>query len=274
MAVFAKYLTDSNSWYIDALKKKALVDAAKTEGWLDDILSYMNYHIDTIRLLGVFLLYLLFGSLWVAYQYDFSIINSLFFSISALAGGGRLAIPDGAPDSHYAIIGIYVCTGIPVMAIATGVIAHAIVFSNESDDSLRQKMQARLTETELELMKIFGIDDGNGDIDPKEFVVLTLVRIGALEPELIKMIFGLYDSLAEDSKGVITYETLQQMSISRGTSRKSFGGKSDSRMSINTSRKSLIDKNAERLSLRKIGTEPVNKDVDGNRNDVEVVEIV
>ena len=211
MAVFAKYLTDSKSWYIEALRKKALTDAANTDGWGDDIWSFIIYHIESIKLLSAWFLWIGFGSMWVAFTHNWSCIDSLFFALSALSSGGRVAIPDDSPDRDYIIIGLYVMTGIPVMAIATGVIAHAIVFKNESVNSLNKKMMVRMTETELELMKAFGIEDGSGDIDAQEFVILTLVRIGALEPELIHYITGLYDSLTVDSSGMLTYETLQNM---------------------------------------------------------------
>jgi hypothetical protein len=157
------------------------------------------------------------GAVWISVTNNWGPLDSILFALSALSGGGRLAIPDGSPDAHYVIVGLYVMTGIPVMAIATGVIAHAIVFTNESVDSLHEKMMVRMTETELLLMKAFGIEDGSGEIDAKEFVILTLVRIGALEPELIHYITGLYDSLTDDNSGQLTYETLQNMQQNLGS---------------------------------------------------------
>lgn len=213
VAVFAKYLAHSKNWYVEALKKKALEEALATDRWLDDMLSRISYHIESITLLCAFFLWFLFGAVYVGLNFDFTFIDSIFFALSSLSAGGRLAIPDNADDIHYVVVGLYVCTGIPVMNIAMGVIANAVVSSHESAESLRDKMMARITETELELMKIFGIEDGSGDIDAKEFVVLTLVRIGALEPELIKMITELYDNLAEDSSGALTHRSLQQMNI-------------------------------------------------------------
>ena len=212
MAVFAKYLSDSKSWYVEALKKKALEDAAATDGYLDDIISLLSYHAENIMLFSGFALWVAFGALYVAFSFGYSSINSVFFALSALAGAGRVAIPASAADGHYIAIGLYVCTGIPVMALAMGIIAHFIVVRNESTESLNEKMMARITETELHFMKLFGIEDGSGDIDAHEFVILTLVRIGALEPELIRTISELYDSLSEDNNGNLTYETLQNMS--------------------------------------------------------------
>lgn len=43
------------------------------------------------------------------------------------------------------------------------------------------KIAAPLKQEEIKYMQAFGIDDGDGLLDAKEFVVLTIIRIGERE---------------------------------------------------------------------------------------------
>ena len=47
------------------------------------------------------------------------------------------------------------------------------------------KIAAPLTDKEIKFMQTFGIDDGDGLLDTKEFVVLTIIRVGNVAPQLV-----------------------------------------------------------------------------------------
>lgn len=76
------------------------------------------------------------------------------------------------------------------------------------DKSIFEKIVAGVTEEEIEFMKIFEIDDGDGTIDSKEFIILTVVRIGAAPPQLINQIHARFDILDRQHKGKISYDDL------------------------------------------------------------------
>jgi hypothetical protein len=71
------------------------------------------------------------------------------------------------------------------------------------------KIAAPLTSKELKFMQNFGIDDGDGFLDTKEFVVLTIVRIGGVPPHLITNILTRYKTLTINvSSHMISYESI------------------------------------------------------------------
>lgn len=100
------------------------------------------------------------------------------------------------------------------MAISLGMIANSV--SNIGGSRLlEQKLSARITEEEIEMMESFGIVDDDGTLDAKEFAILTLVRIGALQPSLICMIHERFEEIDVNKTGKITYDDLMRHGSSK-----------------------------------------------------------
>eukprot|EP00602_Paraphysomonas_sp_CaronLab_P009560 CAMPEP_0185020120 /NCGR_PEP_ID=MMETSP1103-20130426/2725_1 /TAXON_ID=36769 /ORGANISM="Paraphysomonas bandaiensis, Strain Caron Lab Isolate" /LENGTH=787 /DNA_ID=CAMNT_0027550835 /DNA_START=268 /DNA_END=2631 /DNA_ORIENTATION=- len=211
MAVFAKSLADAKSkWYVDAMKKQAMEAARKTEGYWDDIVASIEYYGPKFQIHILFILWFAVGVLWGWVCVDWPLLNGVYFSMSAMATGGLWPIPDDSPEWHFLFGGIYVVVGVPVMAISFGLMANS-VSSIGGSLSLEEKIGARVTDQELDMMKEFGIENGDGAIDAREYVILVLVRIGALAPELISTINQAFQKLDKKGSGFITYEDLQEV---------------------------------------------------------------
>jgi Ca2+-binding EF-hand superfamily protein len=73
---------------------------------------------------------------------------------------------------------------------------------------LEEKMKTRITDEELDTMKACGMENGDGFIDASEFVILILVRIHAVNPELISVIEERFAELDADNSGNLSYEEL------------------------------------------------------------------
>lgn len=82
------------------------------------------------------------------------------------------------------------------------------VMEPPEDQSIFEKIVANVTQEEIDFMKIFGIDDGDGTIDNKEFIILTVVRIGAAPPHLINQINERFRMLDRKREGRISYDDL------------------------------------------------------------------
>jgi len=209
MAAFATILVDSKTkWYVEAMKVKALEEAGNTEGYWDDIEAFFTVHGPKLKIHGIFLLWTFVGVLWSCLAIKWPLIEGLYFAVSSLTTGGLWAIPEDSPAWHYAFVAVYVVGGVPVMAISLGMIANSV--SNMGGSRLlEQKISARITDEEVDMMESFGIVDDDGCIDAKEFAILTLVRIGALQPSLICMIHERFEEIDVNKTGSITYDDLK-----------------------------------------------------------------
>jgi len=58
------------------------------------------------------------------------------------------------------------------------------------------------------MMKRFHMDDGDGKIDRHEFVLLCVVRMGALSPEFIGTIYKRFEELDADGSGSLDYHEI------------------------------------------------------------------
>ena len=76
------------------------------------------------------------------------------------------------------------------------------------DNSLLEKIVAEVTDEEIGFMKMFQIDDGDGTLDCREFIILTAVRIGAAPPALISQINERFAMLDRKHEGSIKYEDI------------------------------------------------------------------
>ena len=105
-------------------------------------------------------------------------------------------------------VSLYIIVGVPLMAISCGISAHNISMYGQSP-KMDGLLNAAVTEDEVVMLKHLGIEDNDGSISEGEFAVLILVRIGALNPDLIGVLFDRYDELARDDMGKVTYDTLR-----------------------------------------------------------------
>jgi hypothetical protein len=209
MAIFARTLVSAQkNWYIEAMNKRKYEEALETEGYKDDVIAALIYYWPKVKIYIYFWIWAFVGTSFCLLTGKWTFVDSLFFSISAMSTGGFLNIEDNSPNWHFLFVAVYVIVGVPVMAITCGLMAHQIANIGKSDE-LEEKINAQVTEDELEMMTLLKIEDGDGSIDGTEFTILVLVRIGALNPDLIGVLYERFNDLDVKKEGKITYDDLQ-----------------------------------------------------------------
>lgn len=87
-----------------------------------------------------------------------------------------------------------------------------IVNPNEID--LHKKISAPLIQPELEYMKSFGMENGDGFISRKEYTMLIIIRIGRVKATVVEQIRKQFQDLLvyHGEKKLLSYEHLQRVS--------------------------------------------------------------
>jgi Ca2+-binding EF-hand superfamily protein len=208
MAAFARSIVESQKkWYLDSLLRQAMTDAARTDEIWDDIVAYVNYWYPKLKVPLLFVTWATLGIIWSCIYVEWTFIDGLYFVTSGLATGGMWPIPPDSPEWFFFFVGVYVSCGVPIMALAVGTVAD-IVANTRSENMLDEKMNARVTDEELQLMTDCGIENGDGFIDMAEFVILILMRLRAVSPELIGVIEDRFVVLDADKNGTLTHKEL------------------------------------------------------------------
>ena len=85
---------------------------------------------------------------------------------------------------------------------------------NPNEMELHKKIGAPLTSDEIEYMKSYGIDDGDGFISRKEYTMLIIMRIGRVNVKIVDQIRRQFQDLLifHGEKKYLSYEHLQRYS--------------------------------------------------------------
>mmetsp|Transcript_520 Transcript_520/g.922 ORF Transcript_520/g.922 Transcript_520/m.922 type:complete len:220 (+) Transcript_520:44-703(+) len=197
---------------MEALKRENLEKAFLTEGIWDDIAAGLVYYMPKLRIYILFSIWVVIGVTWACLVIKWSVLESAMFVLTTLSTSGLKSIPDNASNLSYALVAVYMTIGIPLMAVVFGITATAAVARKVNDIS-NQEMLAPITEEELCMMRSFGMEDGDGSLDTKEFIILMLVRIGVLNPELVCIINQQFYDIDTNGTGTITYEDITKADI-------------------------------------------------------------
>lgn len=95
------------------------------------------------------------------------------------------------------------------MALAMGNVASMLLTIGDPDEA-EKTLASRVTEEELEMMKKFNLDDGDGHISRSEFILLCSVRLGALSPDLIGKINERFQKLDKSGDGTLCYAEITE----------------------------------------------------------------
>jgi hypothetical protein len=218
MAFFAGRL--KQNWYAEAEEKAKLVTVNENSNVVYFNVLKILYFLKRNHVHCLSILWLAFGTLWSLVSVQWSFLDSLYFSITSLSTGGMWAIPENSPDSHYFIVAAFTSTGAPILCLSAGIFAYYLCrFSYHID--LVEAMHSPITSEELEMMQVLDIADDDLKVDKTEYVLLILIRIKAVQPELIAAVLAHFNAMDEVNSGSFTYEKLLAPPVNRPLSVKS-----------------------------------------------------
>jgi hypothetical protein len=188
LAAFARMLIGSKAnWYLEALHLRDLETKRLNQSMWDNFYDSVIFYFKKGKAIFFFLLWLMFGVLWSTLAVGWTLENGLYFSVTCMSTGGIWNLPDDASDQMLFVTALFTCTGAPIMMITFGTLAQ-LVNTLTSSSALTQELSRPMTYLELEFMQFEVIEDTDGYIDASEFTLLMLVRLKALNPELISTI--------------------------------------------------------------------------------------
>jgi hypothetical protein len=118
LSIIARQVVESKKlWYIEAMRKQAILEALKTEEIWDDVVALVKYWAPKLFIPVMFIAWEAFGILWSCYFVKWSFADALYFVASGLTGGGMWLIPEDSPSWYFFFTAVYVTFGAPLMAI-------------------------------------------------------------------------------------------------------------------------------------------------------------
>lgn len=154
---------------------------------LDNFYDAVLFNCKKVKGFFYFLMFLSFGVLFSCLSSHWSFQQGLYYAVTCMSTGGLWGLPDDATDAQLFVTALFTAVGAPVMMLTFGTLAQ-VVNSLSSSSALHRELARPMTFLELEFMQFEVIEDTDGFIDASEFTLLMLVRLKALNPELISTI--------------------------------------------------------------------------------------
>merc|ERR1711865_721687 len=169
------------------------------------------------------ILSILTGTLLGVYHYNFSWVNSFYWSVLTLTtvGYGDF-VPDGTAQRVTG--GLFVIFGTSIMALSVTQLM-AILIASFQRDELIKYVTPPLTQEALDALDVSGSWAETGDvaITRDHYVRFMLIRGGFVDPEVIEDFDDSFDRLDADGNGVLTENDLNPVSdgVNHPSARKS-----------------------------------------------------
>lgn len=106
------------------------------------------------------------------------------------------------------MIAAFCAVGIPIHVTAMCAFASLLVNVGSVDDAV-DSLKEPITEKEIEMLRELGIvAKSDPQLDKLDFLVLCVVRIGAISPELVQFIISYFSELDADGNGKLSVDEL------------------------------------------------------------------
>lgn len=201
-------MADSNSWSKDVEEKAQYNKIMSFSGnyWLK-LTTFITFNWVKVRIVLLWCLFALFGTLLMVCQYGWTFWAGLYFAVSSMSTGGLKPIPRDAEDADYFVVGLFSAIGVPLMGLAMGTIGQSLMGHDTMED-VEAVLNSPISKVELDDMKAIHGIGFEREINKHEFILLSAVRLGYLDPDAISHMCRKYDSFKRDNSGQLTYDDL------------------------------------------------------------------
>lgn len=197
-----KVVEDSDDWFTNLMQKREYEKAIKDRRFHIRLLAWCKYNYESLRAILIWLV-------WLGIMIMYSMINvgwpfreAQYFAISSLSTGGHWSIPTDSPDWFYAVTGFFAAIGVPIMAIAMASVA-TLLIDQGNLQATQETINEDVTAEELKMLRRFNLENGDGQVDRAEFIILCMVRMGT-DPNLIEYISERFKLLDKDNGGTLS----------------------------------------------------------------------
>mmetsp|Transcript_12749 Transcript_12749/g.20758 ORF Transcript_12749/g.20758 Transcript_12749/m.20758 type:complete len:502 (+) Transcript_12749:85-1590(+) len=209
LGIFAEHIVaDKDNWYEQEKENLIYEENIKDCNFLTRALYFYIYHKDKLRSVILWIFFIVIATIAAWYTNDeFGFVNALYFAVSSLSTGGHYSLPAGNKEWIYGLTGLYCAFGVPLMGVAMATIASFFINVGSIEDTLKD-MKKPISQEEVDMMTEFGLADDDGEIDKSEFIILCMVRTGAVSPGLVKLMELYFNELDDDKSGKLSIDEL------------------------------------------------------------------
>lgn len=195
-------VADCNNWYINAqIEHKFDKDYDEAKHYVTKFFLWCEFHWTKVRAVVAWSVFVAAASVGSCVTQDWPFVTGLYFAVSSMSTGGLQALePLKTSEVQYFFTGVLGALGVPLMGVAMATLAGFFIETGDIKTTMSQ-IREDITADEIDMLVDLDLADADGTIDKTEFIILCMVRTGAADPLLIKLIKEYFDILDEDGSG-------------------------------------------------------------------------
>ncbi len=210
LGMFANSIVaDNDSWYEDALQLVEFKKHQAESPFFARKWAWIVFNWDKLKGIFVWFIFVLLGTFGSMGIVGWSFTDSFYFAVSSMSTGGLWALPPESEDWKYGLVGFYAAVGCPLMGLAMATAASFFIQTEDPEETTAKILQP-VTQEEIDMMGKFGLENGDGQVDQAEYIILCMVRIGAVAPPLVEEVIQRFKALDHSGDGTLSYEELMQ----------------------------------------------------------------
>ncbi|CAB9529837.1 expressed unknown protein [Seminavis robusta] len=198
-----KISEDHDNWFTNLIQQREYEEAFSGSGnFASKASAIFDFYAPTLRAVAVWLIALGIMISYSMLEFGWSYNQAQYFAIGTLSTGGLYRIPDDSATWMFAVTAVFACLGVPIMAVAMAEVARGLMDKGDLE-ATKASVNEPVTAEELIMLQKFGLENGDGEIDRAEFIILCMVRMGT-DPNLIEFISHRFHQLDEDGGGTLS----------------------------------------------------------------------
>lgn len=199
-------LVHKSDWYKSLIYEREIAKDDGTRFWLPYYYYYLEY-IHAINILGLLIIFMVFGLLFYNLYVELDTTDSFYFVISVMTATGTMSIPDGSDDWVYGFTGLWL--GITSMLVASTFFYHIYnVIGFEAKYKAHKALNTKWTIEELKELPV-GLKSW-GEIDKNEFCLIMAMRMEVIDIDLLKLFIKEFNDLDPRKSGKLLLTTLMR----------------------------------------------------------------
>jgi len=198
-----KISEDHDNWFTNLIQQKEYEEAfQKSSSMLSRFRAIFDQHAPTLRAVSIWLTTMGIMISYSMLEVGWSFTEAQYFAITCLSTGGLWRIPDDSATWMFGVTGVFAMMGVPIMAVAMAQVARGLTDKGDLE-ATKAAVNEPVTAEELIMLQKFGLENGDGEIDRSEFIILCMVRMGT-DPNLIEFISHRFHQLDQDGGGTLS----------------------------------------------------------------------
>lgn len=209
LGFFADKIVESHDeWFMHLLQQEEFENEMKrNKNIFFRIRAWVKFNWDSLRAIVLWFIWIAIMIMYSMIEVGWPFSQAQYFAISTCSTGGHMPIPDDSPDWLFGVTGFFAALGVPLMGTAMASLATLIMEGSGDLEEMKRTIEAVVTAEELLMLKEYGLEDGDGEIDRAEYIILCMVRCGT-DPRLIQFISENFNKLDVDGSGALDIEEI------------------------------------------------------------------